>query len=299
MAAVKRTFTDCYTKAEELQLAMEAKQRYDKKMKVDATTAAVASAPVPAVDEKEYLAIFVDTEGRNRMIQQSPQSSIGCVVGSMNPGSFTVKDAFYIPILMPKTATWEDACAAWTLDPKGGGGPDMILRDADKAVDPHTAYALFDGFLAQYQSTHKNCFLVTDAVSYDFGHLSTWREMINGGARYHYKVKSPDPNNNQDFRTPINISQLILSCRKEFGRPGLDANDMKAAGEAATALGFKHDHHPLNDAMKMYATAFIETHFETTKGAGNKREYSIEELKKAGVLPTSVASAVAAAVAKK
>jgi hypothetical protein len=96
----------------------------------------------------------------------------------------------------------------------------------------------------------------------------------------------------------MNIAQLILKCRKDFGRCGADANDMKPAGEAATALGFKHDHHPLNDAMMMYAKAFIQTHFEANHVPSGtaKREYFIEELKKAGVKPPETPTTTAAVV---
>jgi len=295
-ASKKRKSGDAlYTVEEELKLAEAAANAFDKQQEQKKK----ASDDDKKGDDKKksdptIVGLFTDIEGRNADLFASPPSAIASIAGVMEPGRYQVLDVFYSKCRMPLDSRWEPACASWTLNTEGGGGPAMITRDAKDAVPPFESFVGLNGFAKIWQTNFEKCFWVGDAISYDFSALSVWNHKLTGGLPLHYKQVGE-----RQFQSPLHLSQMVAKARKSLKWSAYDYENQEAVYAAMKLLGFAHTHHPVDDAESMYAHCYIAAFYEPSKylevkvnADGKKettvvREYNIEVLKRHGVVPSA------------
>ena len=237
---------------EELKLAKLHAARYARKQ---------ALQPKPDASPKPFpeMFMFFDIEARNKDHTQGPPSSIGAVVGSLEEGKIGIVDRFYVKMLMPVSASWDDSTAHWTLDAKGGGGDAMVTRDAKDAVDAKTGITAFYNFILKWEKLSQRLCLSSDAPYYDPPFVSYWISHYCGTDRQiYYAYSTPE----KEFRPIKTMDSLILAKRAAKNKPGYDARCRDSMNEELSKHSISHDHTPLNDATKMYWIAAIGIHVE-------------------------------------
>jgi hypothetical protein len=240
----------------------------------------------PRASDVHMLGLFTKVEERHSDPTKSPPCGIAGVVGAMDFEKFGVIDMFDASLKMPSNAEWKPSCARWSLDPKGGGGDEVLRRNAEDAVESEIAIAGFRDFVKHWQTAvpktefKREVTIVGDSLRYDFASIDYWSakgEPCELGSRIlsrpqHPALYASNLRKNKDPYDPIDADLPLKDALKE--------------------LGFKSDHDPINECIRIYVRCYVMTHYDTIKTLQydetlrlrvERRKFDVKQLRAEGI----------------